>query len=193
MGKIYEKIDEALAAWMDAQHVFFVGTAPLAGHGHVNVSPKGGRGSFQVLGPDRVGYLDIAGSGAETIAHIRENGRIVIMFAAFEGRPRIVRLHGRGIVHQAGDQRFGELLPQFEGAELHPAARRSIIEVEVDRVADSCGYSVPLMSYEGTRPNQDLWTEKRLDKHGPDGVRDYVREKNQESLDGLPAIDPTLL
>jgi hypothetical protein len=193
VGKIYDEVDEAMKDWLESQHVFFVGTAPLAPEGHVNVSPKGGLGSFRMLGPTRAGYLDIAGSGAETIAHLKENGRIVIMFAAFDGRPRIVRLHGTGTVHEKGTERFDELLPRFENAELHPGATRSIIEVTITRVADSCGYSVPLMSFEGTRNHQDLWTEKRLDKHGPDGVNDYIVLKNRESIDGLPAVDPEKL
>ena len=193
MAKTYEGIDEALSAWMLAQHVYFVATAPLDAAGHVNVSPKGGPGTFQVIDEHRVAYLDITGSGAETIAHLRENGRIVVMFCAFEDRPRIVRLHGRGRVHQAGDDGFEELLPAFSGAEVRAESVRSIIDVEVTRVADSCGYSVPLMSFEGLRPHPDLWVEKRLTQHGPEGVRDYIREKNVTSLDGLPAIDPARL
>jgi predicted pyridoxine 5'-phosphate oxidase superfamily flavin-nucleotide-binding protein len=193
VGKIYTGIDDALAEWMGEQHVYFVATAPLDADGHVNVSPKGGRGSFQVLDPQRVAYLDIAGSGAETIAHLRENGRIVVMFCAFDGRPRIVRVHGRGRVHQTGDTSFDALLSSFDGAGFDPASLRSVIEVDVTRVADSCGYSVPLMSFDGIRPNQELWTQKRLAKHGPDGVVDYMRQKNEVSLDGLPALDPDRL
>jgi hypothetical protein len=189
VGKIYERIDDKLAAWLEGQHVYFVGTAPLGAEDHVNVSPKGGRGSFKVLGPNSVGYLDIAGSGAETIAHLRENGRIVLMFCAFEGRPKIIRLHGRGSVHVIGDPGFDRLARNFSGAGLNPVATRSVIEVSVDRIASSCGYSVPLMSFEGVRPHQDLWAEKTLDRDGPAGIVKYMRSKNLESLDGLPAID----
>jgi hypothetical protein len=189
MAKTFDAIDEHLERYLRNQPVYFVGTAPLDPDGHVNVSPKGGVGTFVVLGPRRVAYLDIAGSGAETIAHLRENSRIVIMFCAFEGRPRIVRLHGRGHVHQLEDPSFKELVGRFTDIDFKPEAMRSIIDVEVTRIADSCGYSVPLMSFEGWRDHRDLWVDKRLKQHGPDGVLKYMREKNLESLDGLPALD----
>src|SRR5215468_11736830 len=113
MGKVFDEIDEHLRAWIDRQAMFFVGTAPLAGDGHVNVSPKGPIGSLRVLGPHRIAYLDVIGSGAETIAHLRENGRICVMFCAFDGPPRIVRLHGRGSVLLPGDDGHDELLRGF--------------------------------------------------------------------------------
>ena len=189
MGKTYGSIDEHLQDWIREQHVFFVGTAPRDTDGHINVSPKGGRGSLVVLAPDRIAYLDITGSGAETIAHVRENGRIVVMFCAFEGRPRIVRLHGIGHIHQKGDASYDELVSHFPDAAFPEVGLRSIIEVEVNRIADSCGYSVPLMSYEGVRPHQSLWIDKKLKEHGPEGIEKYVREKNLSSIDGLPAIE----
>ena len=189
MGKTFDSIDEHLERFIRDQPVYFVGTAPLAADGHVNVSPKGGVGTFVVLGPRRVAYLDIAGSGAETIAHLRENSRIVIMFCAFEGRPRIVRLHGQGRVHQLNEDSFKELVGRFTDIDFKPEAMRSIIDVEVTRIADSCGYSVPLMDFAGWREHRDLWVDKRLTQHGPDGVLKYMREKNTESLDGLPALD----
>src|SRR6059058_3779379 len=105
MGRVYDGIDERLAAWIARQPLFFVATAPLAGDGHVNVSPKGPIGSLRVLDDHTVAYLDVTGSGAETIAHLRENGRIVVMLCAFEGPPKILRLHGRGEAVQAGDPR----------------------------------------------------------------------------------------
>src|SRR4051812_36263339 len=164
MGKVFDEIDEHLRAWFARQPMFFVGTAPLDGDGHVNVSPKGPAGTFRVLGPHRVAYLDIVGSGAETIAHLRENGRVVVMFCAFEGPPRIVRLHGRGTVVPLGD-------PSLNGATFEsdvPAeAQRSVVVVEVTRIADSCGYGVPLMRHEGQRPHQALWAEKRMRTGGP--------------------------
>src|SRR5439155_12786465 len=132
MGKVYEAIDEKLAAWIEQQHVFFVGTAPLAEDGHVNVSPKGDLRWFRILGPSQVGYLDFVGSGAETIAQARENGPIVVMFCAFDGPPRIVRLHGRASVLPPTD----ELAAHFDPPEH---AVRSVIRVEVERIADSCG------------------------------------------------------
>src|SRR5918911_3395392 len=141
MGKVFDAIDEKLAAWIGRQPMFFVGTAPLAGEGHVNVSPKGPIGSLSVLDDHTVAYLDVTGSGAETIAHLRENGRIVVMLCAFDGPPRILRLHGRGEVVLADDPRFAELLER--GAFAQPsvaASRRAVIVVHVERVADSCGY-----------------------------------------------------
>jgi hypothetical protein len=190
MGSIYEAIDDRLRAWIGAQPLFFVGTAPLDGDGHVNVSPKGPGGTLRVLGPRTLAYLDVVGSGAETVAHLRENGRIVIMLCAFAGPPRIVRLHGRGEVVPAGDPRFEELLvPAGFDEPEHPEARRALVLVEVTRIADSCGYGVPLMAYEGDRPHQDLWAGKKLRTGGPEALRDYQREQNARSVDGLPAID----
>jgi hypothetical protein len=189
MGKVYEEIDEQLERWIGRQQLFFVGTAPLTGQGHVNVSPKGPIGTLRVLGPHEVAYLDVIGSGAETIAHLRENGRIVVMLCAFEGPPRIVRLHGRGEVILASDTRFDELLERcgFEQPAV-PQARRAVVRVEVTRVADSCGYGVPLMAYEGRRPHADAWAEKKLRVGGPEAFAEYQEEKNASSLDGLPAV-----
>jgi hypothetical protein len=190
MGKLFDEIDERLERWIAAQSMFFVGTAPLDPDGHVNVSPKGPIDCLRVLGPSRVAYLDLVGSGAETVAHLRENGRIVIMLCAFEGPPRIVRLHGRGSVVEAWDARFEELVGTCRfGEPSVPEMRRSIVLVEVDRIADSCGYGVPLMSYEGRRPHSEKWAAKKLRVGGPDALVEYQREKNLVSIDGLPAID----
>ena len=183
MGKTFDEIDDRLASWIERQHVFFVGTAPLAGDGHVNVSPKGDLRSFRILGPHRVAYLDLVGSGAETIAHVRENGRIVVMFCAFEGPPRIVRLHGRARATLPGDSGFEQLLERFSDPPEH--ALRSVVEIEVERIADSCGYGVPLMRFEGNRTQYDRWVEKKL-RDG--GLEAYVAEKNALSIDGLPAV-----
>jgi hypothetical protein len=190
MGKVYDEIDDRLAGWIARQPLFFTGTAPLAGDGHVNVSPKGPIGSLRVLDPHTVAYLDMIGSGSETIAHVRENGRIVIMLCAFSGPPRIVRIHGHGTVIQADDPRFDELLARndFEQPE-HAEARRAIVLVQATRISDSCGYGVPLMSFEGQRDHADLWAGKRLRTGGPDALRDYQQQKNLVSLDGLPAVD----
>jgi hypothetical protein len=188
VGRIYDGIDERLATWIAAQSLFFVGTAPSGDEGHINVSPKGPIGSLRVLGEHAVAYLDIVGSGAETIAHLRENGRIVVMLCAFQGPPRIVRLHGRGEIVYPADPRFGELLDGFARPQ-HPEAERAIIHVEVTRVADSCGYGVPLMDYAGERPHSDLSTAKRLRVHGPESLRTYQAEKNLVSIDGLPAVE----
>ena len=178
MGKIYTGIDEKLAAWIEQQHLFFVGSAPLAADGHVNVSPKGDLRWFRILGPNEVAYLDFVGSGAETIAHARENGRIVLMFCAFEGPPRIVRLHGRAEVLAPADA----LAARFDLPE-HPV--RSVIRVDVERIADSCGYGVPLMRFDGKRTQYDAWMDKKL---RDDALDAYVAEKNAASIDGLPAI-----
>ena len=190
MGKVFDRIDEHQRAWIARQAMFFVGTAPLDGEGHVNVSPKGPIGSLRVLDDHTVAYLDVVGSGAETIAHIRENGRIVVMLCAFAGPPRILRLHGRGEVVLAGEDRFEELLDAggYERSEV-PESHRAIVVVHVTRIADSCGYGVPLMHYVGERPHQAASSRKRVRVHGPDAYVDYQREKNSVSIDGLPAVE----
>jgi hypothetical protein len=190
VGKVFDQLDDHLRDWIAKQALFFVGTAPLAADGHVNVSPKGPIGSLRVLGDHTVAYLDIIGSGAETIAHLRENGRVVVMLCAFEGPPRILRLHGRGEVVTPDDARFGELLERCEFDDpAVPESRRSIILVHVDRIADSCGYGVPLMSYAGEREHARKWAEKKLRVGGPEALADYQRKKNSESLDGLPGAE----
>src|SRR5919198_821632 len=195
MGKTFDEIDDKLAAWIGRQRMFFVGTAPSGAEGHVNVSPKGPIESLRIFGPRQVGYVDLIGSGTETVAHLRENRRIVIMLCAFEGSPRIVRLHGRGEVIPIGDSRFAELEAQFD-LDAVPAAvegARAIVLVEVERVADSCGYGVPLMRYEGERPQQLAWIESKLRQGGEDALMDYVAERNAISIDGLPAFESETL
>jgi hypothetical protein len=187
MATVFAEIDDKLRDWLLAQPVFFVATAPLAADGHVNVSPKGMAGTFAVLGPRQVGYLDYFGSGIETVAHLRENGRIVIMACAFTGPPKILRLHGRGRAVLPGAADFAALRARFPKA--RELGLRSIIVVDVERIADSCGYGVPLMSYEGARPHQDAWVAKRLRVGGPTALLDYQREHNARSIDGLPALE----
>lgn len=191
MGKVYEGIDEHQREWIAKQPLFFVGSAPLDGDGHVNVSPKGPIGTLRVLDDHTVAYLDMVGSGAETVAHLRENGRIVVMLCAFEGPPRILRLHGRGEVIPAEEERFDELYERagFEAPHDVEAARRAIILVDVKRVADSCGYGVPLMSFEGERPHMEAWAEKKLRVGGEAEIDKYVATRNAESIDGVPAFD----
>jgi hypothetical protein len=191
MAKVFEEIDAQLREWIGRQRMYFVGTAPLAGDGHVNVSPKGPIGTLRVLDEHTVAYLDMVGSGAETIAHLRENGRIVVMLCDFEGPPRILRLHGRGRTVAAGDAEF-EGLVERAGFEDVPVAeaRRAVIVVEVERVADSCGYGVPLMEYEGQRDHLELTARKKLRVDGPDALEDYKARRNTVSIDGLPALDP---
>ncbi len=181
MARTYDVIPDDLARWLLAQHVFFVATAPLSADGHVNVSPKG-HDCFRTLSPTCVAYLDLTGSGAETIAHLRENGRITLLFTAFEGPPRIVRLHGRGAVITPGDRRWTELSSRFPNL----VGARSVIVVDVARVSTSCGFSLPFMTYEGDRPTLIDWAERK----GQDGLDAYRVEKNTTSIDGLPALDP---
>jgi hypothetical protein len=190
VAKVFDGIDEQQHAWIAAQSVFFVGTAPLAADGHVNISPKGPIGSLSVLDEHTIAYLDGVGSGAETIAHLRENGRIVVMLCAFSGPPRILRLHGRGEVVLPSEPRFERLLAQagFEQPEV-PESRRAVIVVHVTRIADSCGYGVPLMAHEGERPHQAASSAKRVRVHGPAAYESYQREHNAASIDGLPAVE----
>jgi len=181
MGRTYDAIDDTLAALLRAQHVFFVATAPLAADGHVNLSPKG-LDSFAVLDPGTVAYLDLTGSGVETIAHVRENGRITLLFCAFEGPPRLVRLYGRGRVIAAGDHGFAEAAQRFPAY----TSARAVIEVALDRIADSCGYGVPRYHYEGERDQLLEWAVRK----GPEGVAAYRDERNTASIDGLPGLTP---
>ena len=185
MGRIYECIDDRLAGFIEAQPVFFVASAPLEGDGLINCSPKGNRAELAVIGPQRVAYLEQTGSGIETIAHLEQNGRIVVMLCAFDGPPRIVRLHGRGRVHLVGSEGYRALAGRFPGAE-GPGVR-SIIDVAVTRIADSCGYGVPLMEFQGHRPTMDQWSQRK----GPEGVAEYQADKNLVSIDGLPGLDRT--
>lgn len=179
MGKRYESISTELASWIRQQHVFFVATAPLSRDGHVNTSPKG-LDCFRVLAPDHVAYLDVTGSGAETIAHLRENGRIVLMFCAFSGPPKIVRLHGQGSVITRSSADWDEWMSRFPAQ----GAPRSVISVAVTRVSDSCGYGVPTMDFKADRDVFDRWVATK----GAHTLPAYRREKNASSIDGLPSL-----
>jgi hypothetical protein len=190
MGKVFDGIDERQRSWIERQAMFFVATAPLSAEGHVNVSPKGPIGSLAVIDEHTVAYLDVVGSGIETIAHLRENGRVVVMLCAFEGPPRIVRLHGRGDVLLPGSERFDELLARFAFADPSiEEARRAIVVVDVTRVSDACGYGVPLMTFEGLRTHHAQTSAKRLDRDGEEAYRAHHRARGATSLDGLPALD----
>ena len=191
MGKVFGEIDAKLERWIGAQQLFFVATAPSGDDGHVNCSPKGPIESLRVLGPRRVAYLDLIGSGAETIAHLRQNGRIVVMLCAFGGPPRIVRLHGRGRSVTPADPVFEELAAGFDIRETYTTgpARRSIVVVDVERIADSCGYGVPLMDRVGDRPQQALWVERKLAQGGVGALAAYRARHNVRSIDDLPALD----
>lgn len=190
MARTFDTVDERLREWIVRQSIFFVATAPLACDGHVNVSPKGPIGTLAVLGPRRIAYLDFFGSGAETVAHLRENGRIVVMLCAFEGPPQIVRLHGHGRPMWPGEVEYEELLEHadFTGLTAVEEARRAIVLVEVERISKSCGYGVPLMEHVGEREHFDLSKRKRLRHLGPDAMRAYQTGRNAQSVDGLPAV-----
>jgi Pyridoxamine 5'-phosphate oxidase len=191
MGKVYPELDERLRQFISRQPVFFVATAPCLDPtgegGHVNVSPKGYRDTFAVLGPRTVAYVDLTGSGAETIAHLRQNGRITIMFCSFAVPPKILRIYGRGRVVQPGGPDWPELARSFggradEGADRRD--RRAIVVVEADRIADSCGYAVPVMELTEER---DLLA-RLAERQSPDEIAAYRAEKNAASIDGLPAL-----
>lgn len=179
MGKVFDGIDQRLRDFIGAQHVFFVATAPAGASGHVNVSPKG-LDTLRVLGPREVVYLDCTGSGVETVAHVRENGRITILFCAFEGPPKIVRLHGHAEVLEPQDEGFDGLRGLFDP----DLETRSLIRIDVERVSDSCGFGVPLYTLEGPRTQLPAWAERK----GVEGVRVYQREKNAQSIDGIPTL-----
>lgn len=179
MGKTSTEIDAHLAEFIRAQHIFFVATAPLSGDGHVNLSPKG-LDCLRILGPLRVGYIDYSGSGVETIAHTRENGRMTIMFCAFNGPPRILRLYGRGRTVEPQDAEYPDLISRFVPA----APVRSVILLDISRIQESCGFGVPLYNYQGERDQLLLWSQRK----GEDGLREYHVQKNAVSLDGLPGL-----
>jgi hypothetical protein len=191
MGTVFEGIVDSLRDWIERQPMYFVGTAPLDAGGHVNVSPKGPIGSLRVLDAHTIAYLDVAGSGVETIAHVRENGRIVVMLCSFEGAPRAVRLHGRAEVLVAGDPRFDELVERcdFESLSI-PESRRAVILVDVVRIADSCGFGVPLMTFEGMRDHHARSSAKKVRTMGAAGYAAHVAERGAHSIDGLPALAP---
>jgi hypothetical protein len=182
--KVHEGIQGRLRDFIEAQHMFFVATAPSGDGGHVNVSPKGMTGTFAVLGEHRVAYLDFHGSGSETVAHLRQNGRITLMFCAFQGPPNIVRLHGRGTYTPLGHPDLDAVLAHFP-APPDLTGLRGAVTVDVTRVSDSCGYAVPLMSYEGDRDLLLRWAARKDEA----ALAEYRRTKNATSVDGLPAID----
>jgi Pyridoxamine 5'-phosphate oxidase len=180
VGKIYSAIDDSVRQFIEGQPIFFVGSAPLDPAGHINVSPKG-LDTFRILGPSTVAYLDLTGSRIETVSHLKENGRIVLMFCNFQGPPKILRLYGRGRVIEVGDEEFPSLAAHFPAHE----GARGVILVEISRIADSCGFGVPLLKYEGQRTQLPAWSHKL----GTEGLHAYRREKNQRSIDGIPGLE----
>ncbi len=179
MGKSYDQLDDDLIAFIKAQKIFFVATAPLAADGHVNVSPKG-YDSLCVIDNNTVAYLDLGGSGIETQAHARENGRITLMFCAFEGKANIVRIFGRAEAVPFTDPRFADLMKRFPDYER----ARAIIVINIAHIMDSCGWGVPFFDFKGERDQLrrnvgfrpfEAWTEHRFNT-------------NATSLDGLPGL-----
>lgn len=179
MGRVYSEISEELVSWIEAQPMFFVATAVPESDTHVNLSPRG-LDTFRVLDPSRVAWLDLTGSGVETIAHLKAGGRITLMFCAFEGSPQILRLYGHGRVHEPGDVDFDglrTLFPEIPG-------ERAIVDVAVHRVATSCGYGVPRM--ELSEPREELLVS--AESKGPEKMARYRDRRNAQSIDGLPGM-----
>jgi hypothetical protein len=179
MGRVYDDISEEQALWIGEQPMFFVAIAAL--DTHVNVSPRG-LDTFRVLGPNRVAWLDLTGNGVETIAHLRADGRITLMFCAFEGPPKILRLYGQGEVREPGSAGYDELRSYFP----YLPGERAIIDVSVNRIADSCGFGVPRMDLVG--PRDTLLTS--AERKGPEKMAEYRALKNTRSMDGLPGLGP---
>ena len=177
MAKVHEQINDTLQAFIARQHLFFVGSAPLSGEGHVNLSPKG-LDCFRVLSPQRVAYMDLIGSGNETSAHLQENGRITFMFCAFDGPPNILRLYGKGYTVLPGQPEWEELSAHFA---IYPSTRQLIV-ADITRVQTSCGFGVPLYEYCGEREQHFKWADQK----GEAGLEAYQQEKNLCSIDGLP-------
>ena len=179
MGKQFDEITPELTEWLREQKLFFVATAPISPDGALNCSPKG-MDTFRILGSREVGYLDLTGSGIETAAHLSENGRIVIMFCAFTGPPKIVRFHGRGSYHPAGLPAFEQRRSAFP---ILPGTR-GIVSVEVSRISDSCGFAVPLYEFQGERDTLVRWAESK----GSEGLKAYRQQRNAKNIDGLPGL-----
>ncbi|KAF7368769.1 Pyridoxamine phosphate oxidase [Mycena venus] len=197
MVQYFDEISPSMHKWIEQQQVFWVATAPLTGDGHVNVSPKGGEGMFHIVNPNQVWYEDLTGSGVETVSHLRENGRITVLFNAFEGPPRIVRLYGRGTVYEFGSPEFNSFIPP----ESRKPGTRSVIVVDVHKIGSSCGYAVPFFDFKSHRTRLLTWAAKKeekditaagdSDEHVSglvDGLKRYWNTKNIKSLDGLTGL-----
>lgn len=189
MVRTYDVIDDELGRWLEDQPLYFVGSAPTGPDGHVNISPKGSRGTFRVTGPNSAAYLDLIGSGVETVAHLRENGRIVVMFCAFNGPPRIVRLHGSGRVIQQSDPGFETALEQFSPEPPIRSVIRSVIEVGVTRLSISCGFVVPEMEFVEERDALEKWSQSQERRWGANWKDEYIVANNLTSIDAIPGLD----
>ncbi|MDQ2651651.1 MAG: pyridoxamine 5'-phosphate oxidase family protein [Chloroflexota bacterium] len=190
MGRTYDSIDATIQRWLEKQPMFFVATAPNDLAGHVNVSPKGGSGVFRVLDERTMAYVDLVGSGAETVAHLQENGRIVVMFCAFTGAPKIMRFHGTGRPIPEDAPEYGDLLAGFTLDDVQRPLARGIVLVDVTRISDSCGFGVPRMEMMAERDQLLRWSENKLENDGPDWKARYMAANNAASVDGLPAYEP---
>jgi hypothetical protein len=182
MAQEYERLELSLVEFIERQRVFFVATAPASEGGRINLSPKG-LDTLRILDDRTLAYLDFVGSGVETIAHLRENGRIVVCFCAFEGPPKILRVHGRGEAVEPGAPEFAALRARMPDVPVE-AAVRAVIRIRAERIGDSCGYGVPLFEYRGERSQLHDWADRK----GEAGLADYRAEKNATSLDGLPGL-----
>lgn len=179
MSEALSEISDEVAEFIRSQHMFFVATAPSSLDGHLNLSPKG-LDTFSILDPRSVAYLDLTGSGIETVAHLKENGRVVVMFCAFKGEPNIVRIYGRGKVLEPGMEGFDDLCALFPP---YPGTR-SVIKIDITRVSTSCGWGVPNYEFGDDREMLLDWAEHK----GPEGIAAYQRAKNRSSVDGLPGL-----
>lgn len=182
MSKVYEHLDERLIAFIRAQKLFFVATAPLSAAGRINLSPKG-YDSLAIIDPLTVAYIDLGGSGIETHAHVKENGRITLMFCAFEGAAKILRLYGRAEAMAFYEPGFDEAMARFPSF----ARARGVITVHIDRIADSCGWGVPFFDYAGERDQLKRWIAARPEEEW----RAHRLESNALSIDGLAGLGPT--
>ena len=181
MSQVYDQLTDALIAFIEGQRIYFVATAPLAAEGSVNLSPKGYDETFRIIDRRTVAYLDIGGSGIETHAHVRENGRLTLMFCAFDGSANILRLYGRGEAVAIGE-------PGFEAARAlfpdYPGRARGVITLHIERVADSCGWGVPFFEFKGDREQLRRWADNKPEAEWLE--RRY--ESNARSIDGLPGL-----
>lgn len=187
VGKVYESINDTVRTFIERQQMFFVGTAPLSREGSVNLSPKG-LDSLRMVDELTVVYADLVGSGIETVAHVKENGRIVLMFCAFEGAPKIIRLHGRGEVidrDHADFESMSSLFPSYTGFPCD-IGLRCFIRVHCQRISDSCGFGVPSYEFQGQRSQLQAWAERK----SLTTLDEYVTSNNQVSIDGLPGLEP---
>jgi hypothetical protein len=188
MGAVYDELDERLIHFITSQPMFFVATAPCLDQtgagGHVNVSPKGYRDTFAVIDSLTVAYLDLTGSGAETMAHLRQNGRITVMFCSFDRAPKIVRIYGAGRVILPQDQDWSDFAKHFPRSDTPHESHRAIVVVSADRISDSCGYAVPMMDLVTERDVLDRWAERK----SAGELVAYREKKNSSSIDGLPAF-----